>query len=141
MKKAITRQTFRKAERLKSRRIIKALFSHGKSFLVHPFKVNWLINNDPTHEHARVMISISRRNFRNASDRNHLKRLCRESYRKNKYLLNDFLKERGFSCDFAIIYVGKSKADYSVIEKKIITLLNRLISELEIHSHLNNSSS
>lgn len=141
MKKAIIRQTFRKSERLKSRKIIKALFSRGKSFLVHPFKVNWLIADESNREPARVMISISRRNFRNASDRNHLKRLCREAYRKNKSLLNSFLQENDLNCDFAIIYVGKSKAEYSVVEKKIIMLLNRLISELEIVLHQNNSSS
>jgi ribonuclease P protein component len=141
MKKAIIRQTFKKSERLKSRKIIKALFSRGKSFLVHPFKVNWLMADETSHERARVIISVSSRNFKNASDRNHLKRLCREAYRKNKSLLNSFLKDNSIGCDFAIIYVGKSKAEYSVVEEKIIKLINRLISELEIVLHQNNSSS
>lgn len=141
MKQAFARQTFRKSERLRSRKVIKSLFSFGKSFLVHPFKVNWLIGDHTVPHHARVMISISRRNFRNASDRNHLKRLCREAYRKNKHPLNSFLKENEISCDFSIVYIGKSKSEYSLVEKKIITLLNRLISELEIQLHQNNKSS
>ena len=87
------------------------------------------------------MIGISRKNFRNASDRNHLKRLIREAYRKNKQVLNSYLNEHNAACDFSIIYIGKSKADYSVVEKKIIVLIKRLISEFEVHLHQNNKQS
>lgn len=87
------------------------------------------------------MVGVSSRNFRNASDRNHLKRLIREAYRKNKHMLYAWLDEQQVSCNLSIIYIGKGKADYSVVEKKIIVLINRLISELEVHVHQNNTKS
>lgn len=127
------RQTFKKEERLKSSKVIKQLFSQGNSFLVHPFKVNWIIGEEKEKYPAKILIGVSRKNFRKAVERNHLKRLLREAYRKNKNLLYHYLANRHRSCNFSVIYIGKSEEDNSVIEKKIIILLQRLISELELH--------
>ena len=135
------RQTFNSKERLKSGRVIKSLFSSGRSFLVHPFKVNWQVREEKGKYSARIMISISKKNFRKAADRNHMKRLCREAYRKNKHELTDFLEEKGIHCDFSLIYIGREPEGYSYVEKKIIILIKRLISELELHLNQNTSSS
>lgn len=131
----IGRQTFRKEERLKSRKVIKQLFYSGESFLVHPVKVNWLLRNDEGRYPARVMISISRKNFRKASDRNHMKRLCREAYRKNKHILYSFLEEKQLQCDLSLVYIGKETNEYSLLEEKIIKLLQRLTREIENNLH------
>jgi ribonuclease P protein component len=125
------RQSFRKAERLKSSKVVKQLFSKANSFLVHPFKVNWIIGEEKEKYPAKILIGVSRKNFRKATERNRLKRLIREAYRKNKYLLYQHLTDRHSSCNFSVIYIGRSEEDNSVIEKKIIILLQRLISELE----------
>ncbi|MDT8392655.1 MAG: ribonuclease P protein component [Bacteroidales bacterium] len=141
MKPPGIKQTFKKHERLRSSKMIRLLFAHGNTFLIHPFRVNWLIGKQKGLSPASVMIGVSRKSFRNASDRNHLKRLCREAYRRNKHSLYKHLEEHELSCNFSIVYIGKSKADYSVIEKKIIILIQRLISELEIYSHQNKTRS
>ena len=135
------RQTFRKEERLKSSKMIKMLFSHGNSFLVHPYKVNWLPADKQGKAPAKILIGASQKNFRKAVERNHIKRLSREAYRKNKHLLYEYLEDRDISCYLSMIYIGKSQEEYSVIEKKIIVLLKRLISELELHLHQNTPSS
>ncbi len=126
------RQTFRKEERLKSGRVIKMLFSHGNTFLLHPFRVNWISSAGECKYPARVLVGVSKKNIKKASERNHLKRLCREAYRKNKYLLYSYLEGRNVNCDFSMIYIGRSKPDYTTVEKKIILLLERLISELDL---------
>lgn len=131
------RQTFRKEERLRGHRIIKMLFSQGNSFLVHPFKVNWLTEERNDKYRARILIGTSKKSIRKAVERNHLKRICREAYRKNKHLLYEYLEEREISFSFSIIYIGKSRETYSVIEQKIIIILERLISELEKQSGKN----
>jgi ribonuclease P protein component len=135
------RQRFHKEERLKSSKVIERLFSHGNSFLVHPFKVNWLEDDKKGRYPARVLIGVSSKNFKKAVDRNHLKRLSREAYRKNKYFIYEYLEDRGIACNFSLIYIGKKQEEYSVIEKKIITLLKRLISELEQYSDQKATSS
>lgn len=135
------RYTFKKEERLKSSKVIKQLFVSGESLFIYPFKLNWQIRAEPGRVPSRILISVSKKNFRKAIQRNQIKRLCREAYRKNKHLLNDFLEEHEIKCDFSIIYTAKNAETYSVIEKKIIILIQRLISELEIHLHQNTSTS
>jgi ribonuclease P protein component len=125
------RQTFRKEERLKSSKVIKQLFSQGNSFLVHPFRVNWISGEEKKKFPARILIGVSKKNFRKAVERNRLKRVIREAYRKNKSVLYQYLEDRHSYCDFSVIYIGKTEEEYSVIEEKIIILLARLISELE----------
>lgn len=132
------RQTFRKQERLKSSKTIKQLFSGGHSFLLYPFKVNWLPAKSGGMFPARVMISVSKKNFPKASERNHLKRLIREAYRKNKYMLYGYLGELGLYCDLSVVYIGKSKEDETTIERKIILLFQRLISEAGQYSKAKN---
>lgn len=125
------KQTFRNEERLKSSKIIKMLFGHGNSFFVHPFKVNWLPGEGTAKSPARVLIGVSRKNFRKAAQRNQVKRLCREAYRKNKYFLYEYLNDREVNCNFSLIYIGKTKEKYTNIEEKIIEVIKRLISEIE----------
>lgn len=135
------RQSFKKEERLKSSKVIRQLFVSGHSFIQYPFKVNWIPAETRGTFPARVLISVSKKNFRKASERNHLKRLCREAYRKEKHLLYEFLDAKKMACNFSLVYIGKSAEEYSNIHKKIFTLLERLISELEVYNHQNKTSS
>lgn len=134
------RQTFRKEERLKSSKVIKLLFVKGNSFLVHPFKVNWHVSQGRQKYPARIMIGVSKKHFRNATDRNSQKRICKEAYRKNKYVLYQFLSDHDLTCDFSLIYIGKAKSDFALSEKKIIAVLTRLITEIQIDLPDNSSS-
>lgn len=131
------KQTFRKQERLKSSKMIRVLFTSGNAFLAHPFRVNWIMTDEKRQYPGRILVSVSKKNFRKANERNHIKRLVREAYRKNKYILIDFLEEQSLSCDFSFVYIGKTTMEYSQLEKKIIILLKRLVSELEVHIHQN----
>jgi ribonuclease P protein component len=79
--------TFRKEERLSKEKNIQELFDRGSSFYLFPFKVFVMANPDQTFPFHQVMISVSKRNFKSAVDRNLLKRRIREAYRLNKELL------------------------------------------------------
>ncbi len=131
------KQTLKKQERLKSSRVIRLLYEKGHTFLVHPYKVNWMVGSRESRYPARALFGVSRKNFRKATERNHLKRLCREAYRKNKHILYDYLDSRNLECNLSLIYVGKSTMEFSMIEKKIIGLLKRLVSDIDNHSRKN----
>ena len=103
----------------------------GNSFLLYPFKVNWLTDDRPGPYPARVLVGASRKYHKKAVDRNRIKRIVREAYRKNKYVLYEYLQSRGKACNISLIYVGKGELAYSAAEEKIIVVLERLISELE----------
>ncbi len=79
--------TFQKEERLSREKLIQELFDKGSSFYLFPFKVFVMPNPDQGHPFHQVLISVSKRNFKKAVDRNRLKRRIREAYRLNKNLL------------------------------------------------------
>lgn len=124
-------QTFNKSERLCGKKIIDELFADGDGFFAYPFKIIWIKKADENSQPAKVLITVSKRNFKKAVDRNKIKRLIREVYRKNKYILYERLNDSNFNINFAIIYTAKQIIQYSELEVKIINMLNRLILEYE----------
>jgi len=91
----MARNTFRKEERLCSKRLIDDLFRNGSSFVLYPFRVVYLIAIPATEnvgtpsesqESAKVQILFSapKRRFKQAVTRNLLKRRMREAYRLQK---------------------------------------------------------
>jgi len=106
------------------------LFKGGDSFFVFPFKVFYVIvDNKEAPYPAKVLISVPKRNFKRAVDRNRIKRLVREAYRKNKALLvsDDENKKRARGMYLiGLIYTPKVHMDYAEIERKIILILQQL---------------
>jgi ribonuclease P protein component len=124
-------QTFKKHERLCSRKIIDQLFLSGRSFKIYPFIVNW--NEIPVKDSSplQVMMAVSSRMIRNAPDRNHIRRLMKEAYRKNKASFIDYLNRKNRTCGLIIIFTGKTKLTFTEAEHKIILILQRLQKEYD----------
>ncbi len=111
--------TFKKEERLKSRKEIDRLFSEGASFHQYPFRWVWAERSEeiqPNPYPIQVGVSVSKRRFKLAVDRNHVKRLCRESWRLSKHNLYPRL-DAGYS--IMLIYTGKGKLNFSYIKKRM----------------------
>ncbi len=120
-------KTFSKNERLSSKIIIDELFAKGKSFNNFPFKIIWM-ELPQVATHSQVLFSVPKRLYKRAVDRNRMKRLMREAYRKNKSSLYENLKEKKIGLIF--IYLNKTKLDYQEIEEKIIVSLQRLYTDI-----------
>lgn len=123
--------TFTKKERLSSKKLIDQLFTEGKTFFSYPFKVFYLFQEAEKEFPVQVLITVSKKNFKKAVDRNKLKRLVREGYRKNKLLLHDYLNENNKSVLFGLVYVGETILSYQEMERKLILILQRLIEQDE----------
>ncbi len=122
--------TFKKEERLCSRKLLEKLFHNGSSFLVYPFRIVCLAENNIGNAPAQVVIGVSKRKFKRAVDRNLIKRRIREIYRLNKEtLLYPFLRESDVQLLISINYIGKEILDYQVFQKKLSAALGKLIKE------------
>ncbi len=121
--------TLHNKERLKSKKEIELLFSEGKSISKYPIRLVYKKTEGEGKLVTKAAVSVSKRNFKNAVDRNHIKRLLRESYRKNKYIVTNST----FQYNFMFLYAGKEMPNYKSIESKMKKILQQLIS-LEVNS-------
>ena len=103
--------SYPKNEKLKSRKLIEKLFSDGDSVTVFPLKLVYI----QTEKHNKIGVSVSKNNFKKAVERNRIKRLLREAYRYNKYLLID-KNVKGYA--FMILYISKEMPGFEEINKK-----------------------
>lgn len=118
-------ETYPKSEKLKSKKHLDMLFSVGKSVSAFPIKMVYSQLEAAEDRSNKVGVSVPKRNFKHAVDRNKLKRLMREVYRKNKYLLaND---ERRYACMF--IFTGKKPEDYAALHPKMEKLLHKFLAK------------
>jgi ribonuclease P protein component len=101
------------------------------SFGVYPLRLTWLPTSARTAAPPEVLITVPKRTFKRAVDRNRLKRLVREAYRLNKYRLLE--AENGHPVALlGILYTGREKSELPLIEKKLISGLNRLLAESSV---------
>jgi len=120
------RYTFRKNERLCSKKLIEQLFSSGKSFLTYPVKVTYWLQDNPSSPPAQVLILVSRKRFRKAFRRNRIKRLLREAYRLEKHQFYNYLNNVQKNCLIAISYVADNELSLDEIRKSIQTSLQKI---------------
>ncbi len=126
------RNTFRKHERLNSKLLIGSLFADGGSIFLHPYNITFLETHNCGGPPVQIMISVPKRNFPSAVNRNRIKRLIRESYRKNKYIVCDhYEKKTNTQLIISIVYLAKTIEPYSEVERKLILILQRLINKNE----------
>jgi ribonuclease P protein component len=118
------RFTFSKKEKLCYKKHIDTLFNEGKSFTLSPFKVFYVVTEEPETWPARVLIAIPRKKFKRAVDRNRLRRIIREAYRLNKHRLNI----TGRHLHLGIVYTGNTtEISFNEMEQKIVACLDKLV--------------
>ncbi|MDW5288949.1 ribonuclease P protein component [Formosa sp. PL04] len=116
------KQTYGKTEKLKSKIIIEKLFSEGKTVSAYPLRLVYLKTALTENVSIQTGVSVSKRNFKLAVDRNRIKRLLREAYRLNKNKHFDTITSQ---YAFMILYFGKDIPTYDFVEKKISTLFEK----------------
>lgn len=125
------RYTFPKAEHLCLQRDIDALFTpESRSFVAFPLRV--LVRSVPYDgkgPRAKVLVSVSKRRFKHAVDRNRAKRQIREAYRLNKHTLLDALPN-GKGLHLGFVWVSDAPQDSSLVQKRMVTLLQRVAEKI-----------
>lgn len=118
--------TFKREERLKSRKVIGELFKGGKSFGQYPLRLIWVEQEEKVGDFpVQISVSVPKKKFPKAVQRNHLKRKIREAYRLNKPRLHRKLAGQEKQYAWMVLYVAKEKLPYAEIEKSMQRMMGR----------------
>ena len=116
--------TYPKHEKLKSKTTIDLLFSEGNSVSKFPLRLVYVENTEENAELIKMGVSVSKKYFKKAVDRNYYKRVLRETYRLNQHILIN-KKEKPYA--FMFFYQTKGRLSYQEIEEKTIQLFQKFI--------------
>jgi ribonuclease P protein component len=119
--------TYKKNQRLKSRKLIDELFSKGKSISAFPLKVIYSFAPLPRDVALQAGVTVSSRNFKKAVDRNRVKRVLRESFRLHKTPLEQMLHEKQLQLAVFFIYTSKELPVWQEVEGKMSYAINKLV--------------
>lgn len=119
--------TFSKKDKIKSRDQIQLLFTSGKSMANKPLRVVYYTDKTLEDE-LKVGVSVSKRYFKRAVDRNYIKRLLREVYRKNQFLIKQSQTKPNL---MMFLYQSHKIPNYADLELKMIELFEKLTQESE----------
>ncbi|WP_259343320.1 ribonuclease P protein component [Capnocytophaga canis] len=120
---------FSKEEKLCKLEHIQKLFSEGKSVQSFPLKFLYIpIEKRRENTQFQLLISVPKRNFKKAVDRNRIKRLIRESYRLQKHQLATFTNEK---YALAFIFTSKDMPTYDLIFNKVNRCFEKFAQVLE----------
>ncbi len=116
--------TFGKEERLCSRKLIDRLYAEGHRLMAYPFSVQWIATDGPAP--CQVMIVAPKRRFHHAVDRNRIRRLTRECWRRRKPALYDFLQQHNLCIALSLVYVHNEIMTYEQLSRKAYKLMAAL---------------
>jgi len=125
-------ESFPKYERICKNNDIQSLFEKGTGFSSYPYRVVYLfrpVGDKPVT--CRLLISVSKKRFHHAVDRNRVKRLIRESWRKNKSQLYETCTKNTISVDVALVYTATVIHSYEEMYKKTAKAVNELVRRYE----------
>ncbi len=120
--------TYPKAEKLKSKITIDSLFSDGKSVSKYPLRLVYVPLGIENDEKIKFGVSVSKKYFKKAVDRNYFKRVLRETYRLNKHL---FIEKLDKPYAIMFFYQTKEKLTYQEIELKTKQLFEKFVHQIK----------
>ena len=120
MPEAQEKKTLRKVERLNSLVLIEKLFSGGsKSLPAFPLRIVYMAVNGEDYPTASYLISVPKKRFKHAVDRNRVKRQVREAIRSHKTILTDALAGSGQKAVIAFIWLDNLLHESEEVDGKV----------------------
>ena len=120
--------SYPKNEKLKSKKTIELLFTEGKTVTKYPLRLVYMQTTFDDDVPIKIGVSVSKKHFKNAVDRNYFKRVLRECYRLNKHILTNNIDKK-----FAVLffYQTKDRLSYQEINEKSILLFEKFVKAIQ----------
>lgn len=128
-------ETFGKEYKLCSQKIIKELFESGTKTHSFPFSIQYSLRELPSDAPFQITISVPKRSFKRAHERNRIKRLIRECIRKNKLILEGPLINKKQQLALFLIYKHNLELDYATLLKKTEKIFLSLNESIHKNEH------
>ena len=125
---AAERFTLSKEERICSKKLINELFTgNGRSMTAFPLRVVFMkrtiVDDQPR---AAMLVSVPKRYFKHAVDRNRVKRQVREAFRRNKSIITQNLTDDHEAVAMAFVWLTDEKFPSSEVGNRMVRLLTRI---------------
>ena len=114
------KNTLKKDEIIKERKLINKIFSNSKSLNTFPFIIKYINYNDKLNLNSKTLISVPKSKIKTAVNRNLIKRRIKESYRTNKAII------KNHSLLIAFIYNSDKVLDCKIILDSILRILKKI---------------
>ena len=124
-------QSFGKAYKLCSKKLIDEIFESGETVKSYPLIVKYKTAKLKSDSSFQMVITAPKRTFRNAHQRNRIKRICKEAVRKHKQILETSLSEKNLQLGICLIYSVKDEMNVEQLERKTQKLFNKIIERLD----------
>lgn len=102
----------------------------NRSVSAYPIRAIFLPVESSVQEGVSVLVSVPKKRFHDAVDRNRVKRQIREAYRKHKHALVAQMRESDRGLLMAFVYVSDKKESTDYIEKRMMRLLEKASEQL-----------
>lgn len=117
----------KKNEKLKSDKAIRALFRGGDFIgygnLILKYRLRTV---NPPENPLKMGVAVSGKKIKKSVDRNYIKRILREAFRRNKPLFRALLPDHNSAMDMMFIYNNKERPDYLKTISEMETILKKL---------------
>jgi len=108
-----------KKSKLVNKQEISNVYKEGKVFLNYPFRIFW--NYNDKDQSVKFLISIPKKNFKKAVDRNLIKRQLKEILYKK--ITPIYLQEKNIN--IVITYIGLQLIEFNELERKMIATFRK----------------
>ena len=129
---AAEKLTLSKKERICSKKLINELFTgNGHSMTAFPLRVVYMKHNIASSgPQSEMLVSVPKRYFKHAVDRNRIKRQVRESFRRNKHTITDALNADTEAVAMAFVWLSNQHMATAEVENRMVRLMTRISESL-----------